>query len=53
MLGCSAFFWLLSLLISSLLWFLVVPLREHLAFGLVFSVLFQELFRYFFYRILR
>ncbi len=37
----SAFFWLLSLLFSSLLWFAVVPLRQHLAFGLVFSVIFQ------------
>ncbi len=37
----SAFFWLLSLLFSSLLWFSVVPLREQLAFGLVFSVIFQ------------
>ncbi len=42
----SAFFWLLSLLFSSILWFAVVPLREQLAFGLVFSIFFQELFRY-------
>ncbi len=37
----SAFFWLLSLLFSSVLWFAVVPLRKELAFGLVFSVIFQ------------
>ena len=37
----SAFFWLLSLFLSSILWFAVVPLKETLAFGLVFSVLFQ------------
>ncbi len=37
----SAFFWLLALLLSSLLWFAVVPLRQELAFGLVFSVIFQ------------
>ncbi|XP_055917755.1 gamma-secretase subunit Aph-1 [Eupeodes corollae] len=49
----AAFFWLLSLLISSLLWFSVVPLREHLAFGVTFSILFQECFRYFIYKILR
>lgn len=49
----AAFFWLLSLLLSSLLWFIVVPLRNRLAFGLVFSVLLQELFRYIIYRILR
>jgi len=41
----SSFFWLLSLLLSSILWNAVVPLKEELAFGLVFSVLFQELFR--------
>lgn len=49
----SAFFWLLALLISSILWYAVVPLRKELAFGLVFSVIFQELFRYLFYKILR
>jgi anterior pharynx defective protein 1 len=49
----SAFFWLLSLLLSSVLWFAVVPLRDKLAFGLVFSVLFQELFRLFIYLLLR
>ena len=37
----SAFFWLLSLFLSSILWFAVVPLKDTLAFGLVFSVLFQ------------
>lgn len=37
----AAFFWLLSLLLSSLIWFIVVPLRDVLAFGLIFSVLFQ------------
>ena len=41
----SAFFWLVSLLFSSLLWFAVVPLRSELSFGMVFSVLLQELFR--------
>jgi len=41
----SAFFWLISLLLSSVLWYIVVPLQEYLAFGLVFSVLFQESFR--------
>lgn len=49
----SAFFWLLSLLISSILWYAVVPLRKQLAFGLVFSVIFQELFRFLFYKLLR
>lgn len=49
----AAFFWLLSLLSSSLWWFIVVPLRKELAFGLVFSVIFQEVFRFLIYRILR
>merc|ERR1712004_968276 len=46
------FFWLLSLLFSSILWSAVVPLREKLAFGLVFSIFFQELFRYGIYALL-
>ena len=41
----SAFFWLLSLLFSSVLWIAVVPLKDEPAFGLAFSVLFQEVFR--------
>lgn len=49
----AAFFWLLALLLSSLLWFVVIPLRNQLAFGLVFSVLFQEVFRFILYKILR
>jgi len=48
----SAFFWLLSLLVSAILWTAVVPLKEELAFGLVFSVLFQELFRFLIYLML-
>jgi len=49
----SAFVWLLSLLLSSILWLAVVPLREEMAFGVVFSVLFQEGFRLGFYFLLR
>ncbi|XP_052854311.1 gamma-secretase subunit Aph-1 [Drosophila gunungcola] len=48
----AAFFWLLSLLISSV-WYALMPLKDFLAFGVVFSVLFQEGFRYIIYRILR
>merc|ERR1719483_581877 len=48
----SAFFWLLSLLLSAILWTAVVPLKEELAFGLVFSVLFQEVFRFLIYLLL-
>jgi len=49
----SAFVWLLSLLLSSVLWLAVVPLRDEMAFGVVFSVLFQEGFRLGFYLLLR
>lgn len=49
----SAFFWLLSLLLSAILWNVVVPLKEELAFGVVFSVLFQEGFRLSIYLLLK
>jgi len=49
----SSFFWLLSLLLSSIVWAIVVPLKEYLIFGVTCSVIFQEFFRYLFYRILR
>ncbi|CAG4999187.1 unnamed protein product [Parnassius apollo] len=49
----AAFGWLLSFLVSSLIWFAVVPLRSHLAFGMVFAVIIQEAFRYGMYRLLR
>ncbi|XP_037805550.1 gamma-secretase subunit Aph-1 [Lucilia sericata] len=49
----AAFFWLLSLLTSSLFWYVVIPLRHILAFGTIFSVLFQEYFRYLLYLLLR
>ncbi|XP_038077991.1 gamma-secretase subunit Aph-1-like [Patiria miniata] len=47
------FFWLVSLLLSSIWWFAVVPLRDQLAFALTFSVLFQELMRFGYYKLLR
>lgn len=46
------FFWLLSLLLSSLWWFMFVGLRDKIAFGLTFSILFQEMFRYALYLLL-
>ncbi|KAL5233514.1 hypothetical protein ACI65C_000924 [Semiaphis heraclei] len=48
----SSFFWLLSLLFSSILWF-VFPGNQHVWFGVLVSVLVQELFRYFLYLLLR
>lgn len=49
----SAFFWLLALLLSAGWWKAVVPLREVMAFGLTFSVVFQEAFRLLFYLLLK
>ncbi|XP_055599206.1 gamma-secretase subunit Aph-1-like [Uranotaenia lowii] len=49
----ASFFWLVSLLLSSLIWFTVVPLRDKLVFGLIFSVFIQEGFRFLMYKLLR
>ncbi|XP_076048444.1 gamma-secretase subunit Aph-1 [Oratosquilla oratoria] len=46
MMVASSFFWLLALLLSSMLYTWVWPLKDTLVFGVVFSVLFQELFRF-------
>ena len=48
----GAFFWLMSLLLSALLWLAVVPLKAELAFSLIFSVLFQELMRFALFKLL-
>lgn len=37
----AAFFWLLSLLVSSLIWFLLSPLFDALIVGVVVSVILQ------------
>lgn len=58
----GAFFWLLSLLLSSLVWFIAIKAsnsqdltlqRGLLIFGVFFSVLLQEVFRFAYYRLLR
>lgn len=49
----AAFGWLLSFLLSSVVWYAVVPLRSYLAFGMVFAIIFQEAFRYGMYLLLR
>jgi anterior pharynx defective protein 1 len=49
----GAFFWLLSFLISSILWFVIIPLQYKLVFGVVISVLLQEIFRFLIYKLLR
>lgn len=37
----AAFGWLVSFLLSSLIWYAVVPLRSYLAFGMVFAIIIQ------------
>ncbi|CAL9694059.1 unnamed protein product [Knipowitschia caucasica] len=58
----GAFFWLVSLLLSSLVWFVSVQISDKnsrsqqkglLIFGVVLSVLLQEVFRYGYYRLLK
>ncbi|VIO95653.1 gamma-secretase subunit aph-1, putative [Brugia malayi] len=38
----GAFFWLLSLLLSACIWFVIVPLREYLVFAVAISIALQE-----------
>ena len=47
--GC--FLWLFSLLLSALMWQIASPLKEHLAFVLAFSVIFQEVARFTLYKL--
>ncbi|KAG9353782.1 hypothetical protein AGOR_G00013390 [Albula goreensis] len=58
----GAFFWLLSLLLSSLVWFIAMKASNNedlrlqrglLIFGVMFSVILQEVFRFAYYRLLR
>ncbi|XP_006626961.2 gamma-secretase subunit APH-1A [Lepisosteus oculatus] len=58
----GAFFWLLSLLLSSLVWFIAMKAtggqdyqlqRGLLIFGVMFSVILQEVFRFAYYKLLR
>ncbi|XP_066567552.1 gamma-secretase subunit Aph-1b [Amia ocellicauda] len=58
----SAFFWLLSLLLSSLVWFIAMKATNNqdyqlqrglLIFGVIFSVVLQEVFRFAYYKLLR
>lgn len=57
-----AFFWLVSLLLSSLVWFISVQISNKesaaqqkglLIFGVVLSVLLQETFRFAYYKLLK
>ncbi|KAF6350773.1 aph-1-like protein B, gamma-secretase subunit [Rhinolophus ferrumequinum] len=58
----GAFFWLLSLLLSSLVWFMTRTITDNkdgpvqkylLMFGVLVSVLIQEMFRFAYYKILK
>ncbi|XP_037063275.1 gamma-secretase subunit APH-1B isoform X2 [Peromyscus leucopus] len=58
----GAFFWLVSLLLSSVFWYLVRVITDNrdgptqkylLIFGVLLSVCFQELFRFAYYRLLK
>uniref|UniRef100_T1H1U1 Uncharacterized protein n=1 Tax=Megaselia scalaris TaxID=36166 RepID=T1H1U1_MEGSC len=49
----SSFFWLLSLLFSSLIWFLLNPFFDALIVGVIISIASQEGARYFVYELLR
>ncbi|XP_048649653.1 gamma-secretase subunit APH-1B isoform X3 [Marmota marmota marmota] len=58
----GAFFWLVSLLLSSLLWFIASHITENkdgptqkyvLIFGVLVSVIIQEMFRFAYYRLLK
>ncbi|GMR54308.1 hypothetical protein PMAYCL1PPCAC_24503, partial [Pristionchus mayeri] len=40
--GCGSFVWLVSLLLTSIVWTAVVPLQDHLWFSLIASIFFQE-----------
>lgn len=37
----AAFLWLCSLLLSSLVWFVLVPLREYTIIGMIISIIIQ------------
>ncbi|KAI9145883.1 gamma-secretase subunit Aph-1 [Paraphysoderma sedebokerense] len=49
----SAFFSLVSLLLTALLWYIITPLRSTHAFTLLYTVLFQELVRYAGFRLIK
>lgn len=49
----AAFFWLLSILCSSIIWFVVYPLKSYIIFGAICSVFCQESFRLFQFKIFK
>lgn len=49
----ASFFWLCALMFSALIWFALVPLRNTLIVGIIYSVILQEVFRYLLFVVLR
>lgn len=49
----SAFMWLLSALVSSVIWTIFAPLKPYNAFPLVVGVLMQEIFRFLYWKVLK
>jgi len=47
----GSFFWLISILFSSFWWYIIPPLREYYWWVVIWSVAFQEVVRYLFYRV--
>jgi hypothetical protein len=47
----SSFFWLLSILLTSIVWYVLVPLRTHYWFIVPFAVLLQEAMRWVFFKL--
>ncbi|RUS31427.1 Aph-1 protein-domain-containing protein [Jimgerdemannia flammicorona] len=48
----SAFFWLVSILIASAIWYVAKPAQDNNAITIVYSVLLQELFRWLLYKLI-
>jgi anterior pharynx defective protein 1 len=47
----SSFFWLISILLAGIWWYIIPPLREFFFWTILWSVSFQELFRFLFFKI--
>lgn len=46
----SAFFWLISLMAASILWYIIPPLQTTYGFFVPIGVIIQEVFRYIYFR---
>jgi anterior pharynx defective protein 1 len=50
--GKSAFFWLVALLLTSVLWYVITPARLFYPVTLVYGVLLQELIRWGYFKMI-